>query len=77
MISIVDGHADRRIVIGAAAAASESRGFMHDDALAARGEPYRRGQTGKAGADDVNGARHHTMIPKSGNRFSEKIMLKQ
>ena len=35
MIAVVDGHADRGIVIGAAAAAGKGRGLVHDDAAAA------------------------------------------
>ena len=35
MIAVVDGHADRGVVIGAAAAACERRGLVHDDAAAA------------------------------------------
>ena len=62
MVAIVDGHPDRRVVIGAAAAAGESGRLVHDDAIVGRGEPQRRGQSGKAGADDVNGAGHHNEI---------------
>jgi hypothetical protein len=69
MIAVVDRHADRRIVIGAAPPAGEGGGFMHDDAMVRRGEPYACGQAGKAGANNVNGAGHHRMIPKSGHRF--------
>jgi hypothetical protein len=77
MIAVVDGHPDRCIVVGAAPATRESGSLVHDDAIVRRSEPHPRGQSGKAGADDVNGAGHHGMIPKSENRFSEKIMLKQ
>jgi hypothetical protein len=77
MIAVVDGHPNRGIVIGAAPSADKGGGFMHDDAIVGRSELDRRGQSAKAGADDVNGAGHHSMIPKSGCRFSEKIMRKQ
>jgi hypothetical protein len=77
MIAIVDRHPDRGIVVGAAPPAGKSCGFMYDHAMVGRDEAHRRGQAGKSSADDVNGAGHQSMIPKSGNRFSEKIMLKQ
>ena len=38
MIAIVDGHADRRVVIGAAAPADERGRLVHDHGLALRGE---------------------------------------
>ena len=59
MIAVVDGHADRGIVIGAAAAARKGRGLVHDDATAALRQLQHGGQTGKAGADDVDGSIHH------------------
>jgi hypothetical protein len=77
MIAVVDRHADRGVVIGTAAAAGERGGFVHHDAIAARGKFDRCGQAGKPGADNMDGASHHSMIPKSEHRFSEKIMLKQ
>jgi hypothetical protein len=69
VIAVVDGHADRRVVIGAAAAAGESGGLMHQDTATLPGELYRRGQTGETRANDMNGAVHYSMIPKSGCRF--------
>ena len=54
VIAVVDRHAERSIVIGPAAAAGEGGRLVHDHASAARGKPQRRGQAGKAGADDVN-----------------------
>ena len=58
MIAVVDGHADRGVVIGAAAAAGKRRGLVHDDAAAALRQLQRSGQAGKAGADDVDGSIH-------------------
>jgi hypothetical protein len=69
MVAIVDGHADGRIVIGAAPPARESGRLVHDDTIVGPGEPNACGQAGKAGADDVNGAGHQSMIPKNGTRF--------
>jgi hypothetical protein len=61
MIAIVDRHPERGIVIGAAAAAGESGGLVHHNALALPGEPHRRRQAGEARANDVNGAIHQRM----------------
>ena len=58
VIAVVDGHADRGIVIGAAAAARERRGLVHDDAAAALRQLQRSRQSGKAGADDVDCSIH-------------------
>ncbi len=58
MIAVVDGHADRGVVIGAAAAAGERGRLVHDHVVAARGKLERGRQAGKAGADDVDGAAH-------------------
>ena len=54
MIAVVDGHAERGVVIGTAAAAGERGCFVHNHALAARRQLKRGGQSGKAGADDVD-----------------------
>ena len=62
MIAVVDGHAERGIVIRTAAAADERRGLVHDHTLAARGKLQRGGQSGKAGSDNVDGPRHHTRL---------------
>src|SRR5580693_3401588 len=62
MIAVVDGHADRGIVIGAAAAAGKRRGLVHDDAAAVLRQLERGGQTGKTGADDVDDSGHHTRL---------------
>ena len=56
MIAVVDGHADRGVVVGAAAPAGESGGLVHDDLRAARQKPHRRGEPGEPGADDVDRA---------------------
>ena len=64
VIAVVDRHAERGIVIGAAAAAGERRGLVHDDAVAARGQLQRGGQSGKAGADDVDGSVHRACITR-------------
>jgi hypothetical protein len=69
MVAIVDGHADGCVVIGAAAAAREGGRLVHDDRIVGRGKPNACGQASKAGADNVNGAGHQSMIPKSGTRF--------
>ena len=62
MIAVVDRHADRGVVVGAAAAAGESRGFMHYDAIAPRGERGGGGQAGETGADNMDGASHHRRL---------------
>ena len=56
-------------MIGTAAAAGERGGFVHHDAIAPRGELDGGGQAGETGADNMDGASHHSMIPKSGHRF--------
>ncbi len=58
MVAVVDRHADRSIVIGATAAASEGGGFVYDDGFAERREPHSGGQAGKAGADNVDRSAH-------------------
>ncbi len=62
MIAVVDHHADRGVVIGAAAAAGKSGRFVHDHGFAARAEFERGGETGKTGADNVDGACHQTRL---------------
>ena len=58
MIAVVDGHAERGIVIGAAAAARERGGLVHHDLPAAFSQRHRGGEPGEAGTDDVDGRRH-------------------
>ena len=58
MVAVVDRHADRSIVIGAAAAAGECGRLVHGDGSAARRQPHGGGQAGKAGADNVDRSAH-------------------
>ncbi len=58
MIAVVDRHAERSVVIGAAAAAGEGRRLVHDDPLAAPRELDRGRQAGETGTDNVHRARH-------------------
>ena len=46
------------VMIGTAAAAGESGGFMHHDAIGQRGELDGGGQAGETGADNMDGAGH-------------------
>ena len=62
MIAVVDRHADRGVVIGAAAAAGEGGRLMDHDGAALRGEPHGRGKAGEAGADNVCRSSHHTRL---------------
>ncbi len=62
VIAVVDRHANRRVVIGAAAAAGERGRLVNDNLPAARREPYRRGQAGETGPDDVNCSAHQTRL---------------
>ena len=62
VIAVVDCHADRRVVIGTAAAAGKSGRLVHEDVPALRREPHRRGQAGETGADDMNRSAHHTRL---------------
>ena len=64
MIAVVDRHADRRVVIRAAAAAGKGGRLVHHDVAALRGEPHGGGEAGEAGADDVNCSAHHTRLRK-------------
>ena len=61
VIAIIDRHADAVVVVGAAAAARDSGRLMHDNGMAARRELDRGGQAGKAGAYDVDRARHQAI----------------
>jgi hypothetical protein len=54
-------HASRRVVIGAAAAASLARGLVNGDSDAGLRQPDGCGQTGKPGADDVDVSDHQMM----------------
>src|SRR3954465_9028381 len=65
MFAVVDRHADRRVVIGAAAPAGEAGGLVHDDGFAAPGQIDRAREAGKAGANDVNRPRHQTSAYRS------------
>ena len=58
VIAVVDRHADRRVVIGTAAAAGERRGLVHDEAPTARGKLERGRQAGEAGTDNVHRCSH-------------------
>ncbi len=62
MIAVVDGHADRRIVVGTAAAPGERRGLVHDHTIAARGQFERGRKAGKTGADDVDRTGHQIRL---------------
>ena len=58
VIAVVDREPALRVVVGAAAPASLLQRLVHDHALAASCEANRSREAGKAGADDVDGARH-------------------
>ena len=58
MIAIVDGDAELRVLVGAAAPARLPGLLVHDHALAAFGEANRGGKAGKPGTDDMDRARH-------------------
>ena len=58
MIAVVDRHAERGIVIGAAATAGEGGSLVHDERFAERCKPHGRRQSGEAGADDVDRSAH-------------------
>src|SRR5579883_3318236 len=67
MIAVVDHHAERRVVIGAATAAREGRRFVHGDALAAPGKAHRGRKPGKSSPDDMDGARHNRWLTPGRN----------
>jgi hypothetical protein len=57
MIAVVDAAAERRIVVGAAAAAGLACRLVQHDRDTRFGEAYSGGEAGEAGADDMNAAR--------------------
>ena len=61
MIAVVDRHADGEVVVGAAAPAGLRGGLIDMNMNAAPDQPDGSGKAGQPGADDVDGARHHTM----------------
>src|SRR3954464_8983830 len=61
VIAIIDRHADAVVVVGAAAAARDSRRLMYNDGMAARRELDRSRQAGEAGAYDVDDPRHQAI----------------
>src|SRR5580692_6937195 len=65
MVAVVDNEAERRIEIGAATAASERRGFMHDDLAPGIDEAHRRAQPRDTRADDMDRAAGHRMPYRS------------
>ena len=54
MRAVVDMHAGRGIVIGAASAAGLTRGFVHGDRDSRLRQTHGSGKAGKSGADNMN-----------------------
>jgi hypothetical protein len=61
VISVVDRHAERWIMIGAAAASGMIGGLMQSHWYAAAGQANSGGEAGESGADDVYRAWHQTI----------------
>ena len=67
MVAVVDLHSERRIEIGAAAAAGVGRGLVDDDlARHQSDQPQGGGEAGKAGADDMDAATSEQAVAQQG-----------